>query len=353
MRFTLAELAERLGGRVVGDPGRTVTGVRILELAGADDLSFWKGEARYIDAARASRAGALLVPEKATELAVDRIVVRDATTALAIVLEAFHPRAAPVAGIHPTAVVDPSAQVDAAAEVGPYAVIGARTRIGAGAAIGAHVAVGADCVIGDGARLHPHVVVYSGVSIGRGSEIHAGSVVGADGFGYASSAAGHRKIPQVGTVEIGAEVEVGALTAIDRALLGVTRIGDGTKIDNLVQVGHNVEVGRHSILCGQVGIAGSARLGDGVVFGGRSGASDHATVGARVQVASLGVAYGEVEAGAVVAGAPAIPIRRWRRQQAILGRLESIWHRLRAVERKLGLSTGDDRAPEVKTGEPE
>jgi UDP-3-O-[3-hydroxymyristoyl] glucosamine N-acyltransferase len=345
VRFSLAELARRIGAEVAGDPAREVGALRTLAEAGPDDLSFLTG-ARYLEAARRSRAGALLVGAKSPVLAVDRLIARDPSDALASLVELFHPPAPRRAGVHPTAAVDPASEVDPTAGVGPYAVIERGATIAAGARIGAHAVVGERCRVGENAVLHPHVVLYPGVEVGAGAEIHAGTVLGADGFGYASSSAGHRKIPHVGTVTIGERVEIGALSAVDRALLGSTTIGDGTKIDNLVQVGHNVQVGRDAILCGQVGIAGSAQLGDGVVLGGGAGVSDHAIVGDRVQVASVSVIYGTAEPGAVVAGTPAVPIQQWRRQQAILRRLDSIWSRLRRLERRVEPGAGDAEEPE-------
>jgi UDP-3-O-[3-hydroxymyristoyl] glucosamine N-acyltransferase len=335
VRFSLAELARRVGGEVAGDGDREVGALRTLEDAGPDDLSFLTS-GRYLEAARASRAGALLVGPAAPALGVDRVVARDAADALATLVELFHPSAPRAHGVHPTAVVDPTARVDPAAGVGPYAVIGAGARIGAGAQVGAHAVVGADCRVGADATLHPHVVLYPGVAVGAATEIHAGAVLGADGFGYASSAAGHRKIRQVGTVAVGERVEIGALSAVDRALLGTTTIGDGTKIDNLVQVGHNVRGGRDSILCGQVGIAGSALLGDGVVEGGQAGIGGHLEVGDRVQVASKSAVYESIAAGQTVAGIPAVPIARWRRSQAWVARLGELARRLRALERRGG-----------------
>jgi UDP-3-O-[3-hydroxymyristoyl] glucosamine N-acyltransferase len=333
--FTLAELAARIGARVAGDPERRVVALRTLDAAGPDDLSFLTA-ARYLDAARASRAGALLVGETAPELPADRLVVADPALALAELVELFHPAPARSAGIHPTAAIDPGAAIDPSAAIGPFAVVERGARVGREAAIGAHAVVGAGAAVGDGAVLHAHVVLYPGVAVGPRTVVHAGAVLGADGFGYASSDSGPRKVPQVGTVEIGAEVEIGALSAVDRALLGATRIGDGTKIDNLVQVGHNVVVGRNAILCGQVGIAGSARLGDGVVVGGQAGIGGHLEVGAGAQVASKSAVYDAVPAGAAVAGIPAAPIGRWRRRQALVARLEEIWRRLRALERRAG-----------------
>jgi UDP-3-O-[3-hydroxymyristoyl] glucosamine N-acyltransferase len=219
-------------------------------------------------------------------------------------------------------VVEAGAEVDPAAHVAPYAVIGAGSRIGAGAVVGAHAVVGRGCEVGTGAVLHPHVVLYDGTAVGEGSEIHAGAVLGSDGFGYATRQGRHHKVPQVGRVVVEAEVEVGANTTIDRATLGETRIGAGTKIDNLVQVGHNVRVGRAAILCGQAGIAGSSRLGDGVVLAGQAGVGGHLTLGDRVQVAAKSAALSSVEPGMQVAGIPAVEMGKWRREVALRSRLE-------------------------------
>ncbi len=251
-------------------------------------------------------------------------------------MELFHPEAKPAAGIHPTAVVGDGARVDASAHVGPYVVIGARAILGPASVVHAHAVVGEDCEIGAGAVLHPHVVLYRRVRVGAGSVVHAGAVLGADGFGYATREGEHAKIPQVGDVELGRDVEVGALSAVDRALLGTTSVGDGTKIDNLVQVGHNVRIGRASILCGQAGVAGSARLGSGVVLAGQAGVAGHLTVGDGVRVAAKSAVFESVAEGETVAGIPAVRIGAWRRQQALVRRLAELWSRLRRLERRTG-----------------
>ncbi|GMU66487.1 MAG: UDP-3-O-acylglucosamine N-acyltransferase [Acidobacteriota bacterium] len=336
MRRTLGELAAAVGGRVIGDGARPIEGIRTLETARATDLSFLTG-ARYLEAARASRAGAILVARETDGLAADQLLVAQPSVALARLLELFHPVVPVAPGIHPTAVVAGDAEIAADAEVGPYAVIGAGARIGPRATIGAHVVIGEGCVVGDGSVLHPHVVLYRRTRLGARVEVHAGVVLGADGFGYATDRGVHHKIPQVGDVEIGDDVEIGALTAIDRALLGTTRVGAGTKIDNLVQVGHNVEIGPASMLCGQAGVAGSARLGAGVVLAGQVGVAGHLTVGDGVQVASKSAVYDSVQPGVAVAGVPAGPIGRWRRQQALLRRLEGLFRRVRELERRAGL----------------
>jgi UDP-3-O-[3-hydroxymyristoyl] glucosamine N-acyltransferase len=340
VRATLGELAAEVGGRVIGDEGRPIEGIRTLEAAGPADLSFLTGT-RYLAAARASRAGAVLVARETDGLGADQLVVAKPSLALSRLLDRFHPRVPPAPGIHPTAVVAADAEVAGDAEVGPYAVIGRGARIGAGVVVGAHVVVGDGCEVGDGSVLHPHVVLYRRTRLGDRVEVHAGVVLGADGFGYATDRGVHHKIPQVGDVDVGDDVEIGALSAIDRALLGTTRVGAGTKIDNLVQVGHNVEIGPASILCGQAGVAGSARLGAGVVLAGQVGVAGHLTVGDGVQVASKSAVYDSVEPGSAVAGVPAGPIGRWRRQQALLRRLEDLFRRVRLLEKRAGLDRSD------------
>ncbi|HEY7213780.1 MAG TPA: UDP-3-O-(3-hydroxymyristoyl)glucosamine N-acyltransferase [Thermoanaerobaculia bacterium] len=343
MGYRLAELAELVGGRVEGDPDRTVEAIRSLETAGPRDLSVLKNP-RYRGQAEASRAGALLVgPSLAGAVpGRDLLVVGDPDLALARLVAALHPPASREPGIHPTAGLEAGCEVDPAASIGPYAVIGAGSRIGPGAVLHAAVAIGRGCVVGEGAVLHPHAVLYDGTEVGPGSVVHAGAVLGADGFGYATQGGAHTKVPQVGHVVVEADVEIGANSTIDRATLGETRIGEGTKIDNLVQVGHNVRVGRHCILCGQAGIAGSATLGDGVVLAGQAGVAGHIEIGDRVQVAAKSAALASVEPGKVVAGIPAVELRRWRRQVALMARLEAMSRRLRALEKRLGVSREEE-----------
>jgi UDP-3-O-[3-hydroxymyristoyl] glucosamine N-acyltransferase len=277
------------------------------------------------------------------ELGRDLLVVADPALAVARLLGLFHPRPERPAGVHPTAVVEEGCEIDPSAYVGPYAVLGAGSRLGAGAQVHAHAVVGRGCTLGEGAVLHPHCVLYDGSEVGARSVLHAGVVLGADGFGYATSGGSHHKVPQTGRAVVGADVEIGANSTIDRATLGETSIGDGSKIDNLVQVGHNVRVGRHCILCGQAGIAGSARLGDYVVLAGQSGVAGHIEVGDGAQVAAKSAALASVPAGTQVAGIPALELRRWRRQAALLARLEEWVRRLRAVERRLGAGTAPEK----------
>jgi UDP-3-O-[3-hydroxymyristoyl] glucosamine N-acyltransferase len=336
--YRLAELAELVGGRVLGDPERTVESIRALEAAGSGDLSFVTLP-RHRARALASGAAALLVGDDlAAELpSRDLLVVADPSYALAQLLAALHPDEVRPSGAHPTAVVESGARVDPTAHLGPYAVIGAGSRVEAGAQVLAHAVVGRHCRIGERALLHPHAVLYDRTVVGAGSIVHSGVVLGADGFGYALHGGVHHKVPQIGSVVLEDDVEIGANTTIDRGTLGETRIGAGTKIDNQVMLGHNVRVGRRSILCAQVGIAGSTSIGDGVVLGARVGAVDHISIGDGVQAAAGTDLFSSLPAHAIVGGSPAHEIGRWRRQLALLWRLDEMLGRLRAIERHLRL----------------
>lgn len=341
MVHRLAALAELVGGTVEGDPERLIEGLSTLERAGPAQLSFLTNP-KYRPQALASKAGALLVGPALAGLGRDLLIADDPYFALAKLLDLFHPAAAAVAGIHPTAVVADGAEVDASASIGPYAVIGAGSRIGAQAVLEAHVVVGRDCRVGEGAHLHPQVVLYDGTELGARTILHSGVVLGADGFGFATRDGVHRKLRHAGRVVVEADVEIGANSAVDRALLEETRIGEGTKIDNLVQVGHNVRTGRGCLLVSQAGLSGSVRLGDGVVLAGQAGVAGHLELGDGSRVAAKSAVFKSVPAGATVAGIPAVDAAAWRRQQALAGRLAELRRRLRALERLVGTAGEDD-----------
>ncbi len=333
MAIRLRDLSALVGGRVEGDGELIVSGVRPLAEAAAEHLSLWN-HPRYRGDAEASRAGALLTtpvlggqlskgaerPERSL------LLVDDVSFALSQVLAVLHPERSRPPGVAPTAIVDPSAEVDPSAWIGPYVVIDAGSRIGASVAVHPFVAIGRDCTVGEGAILYPHAVLYDGTEIGAASIVHSGAVIGSDGFGYATHGGVHHKVPQVGRAVVEAEVEIGANATIDRATLGETRIGRGTKVDNLVQVGHNVKVGERSILCGQAGIAGSTELGRYVVLAGQAGVSGHLEVADGTQVAAKSAVLHSAEVkGQQIGGIPAVPITEWRRQAAATARLpESI-----------------------------
>ncbi len=370
--FRLGELARAIDAEVVGDPNLEVRGVRSLDRAGDEDLSFLSRSA-YRDQAAKTAAAALLVPHTLVDSLlkhlqtvdeeaspVPLLVVKDPTWALAQVIALFHPAAERLTGVHPTAVVGEDCRLDPSAHIGPYVVIGAGSEIGAGVEVRAHAVIGRKCRIGAGAQVHPHVVLYDHTEVGERVILHAGVVLGADGFGYATRQGSHLKVPQVGRTVIEEDVEIGALSAVDRALLEETRIGAGSKIDNLVQVGHNVQVGRGCLLCGQVGVAGSARLGDYTVLGGQSGVADHVEVGRGVQAAGKSAILQSItEQGLQVGGIPAVDLKRWRRQVTGLDRLGQLARRVRRLEKRIdeeakGLA-GTDKAvgnPADKVEEP-
>lgn len=350
MAFRLGDLAAELGGRVVGDPDRIVRSFTNLELAQPGDLSFLR-DARFRERAAASRATAIVLAPGVEIPGKDLLEVEDPGLAAARLAARFFPPEPRPPGLHPTAVVDPGAQVDPSAHVGPFAVIGPGSVVGPAAAVLAGAVIGRRCRVGEGALLHPHSVLYDDTEVGAGAVIHAGAVVGSDGFGYVTRRGVHHKVPQVGRAVIGEEVEVGANSAVDRATFGETRIGSGTKIDNLVQVGHNVQMGKACILSGQAGVAGSASLGDGVVLGGQSGCAGHLSVGDGVQVAAKSAVFQSVTAGAKVGGVPAVDLRLWRRQVSALSRLADYARRLRALERLVLKRSDSQPAADQEGGE--
>jgi UDP-3-O-[3-hydroxymyristoyl] glucosamine N-acyltransferase len=349
--FTLGELADALKARLDGDPARVVTGVAPLDSAGPDQISFLT-DARYHDAARSSRAGAFLVARDAADLPGPTLRCAAPQQALIELVRLFHPAATAPPGVDRTAVVAGDARVDPTASVGALCVIESGAVLGPGVRLHALVYVGCGVEIGDGAILYPHVSVREGVRIGRRVVIHAGAVLGADGFGFAFDGTAHRKVPQVGGVLIEDDVEIGANTTIDRATFGDTIVRRGTKIDNLVQIGHNVEVGEHSLLVAQVGVSGSSRLGRGVVLAGQVGVADHVTLGDGVVAGAQAGIPSSLEAGARVLGTPARPIGQARRIMVAEMRLPELLQRVRALEQRLerlaaqlgdGPGTGDAR----------
>jgi UDP-3-O-[3-hydroxymyristoyl] glucosamine N-acyltransferase len=332
--FTLGQLAAALGATLEGDPRCIVTAVAPLDRAGPHEISFLTAP-RYLAAARGSRAGAFLAGEDVTDLPGPVLRSSSPQQSLIDLLTLFHPPAQTLGGIDAAARVALDAQVDPTASVGALAVIEAGARIGAHVRIYPLVYVGANAEVGEDCVLHPHAVVRDGVRLGRRVVVHAGAVIGDDGFGYAHDGRAHRKIPQVGTVVIEDDVEIGANTTIDRAMLGETVIGRGTKIDNLVQIGHNVEIGEHCIIVAQVGISGSCRVGRGVVLAGQVGLVDHVTLGDGVVVEAQSGLHKDLEPGARVLGSPARPSTEAKRTLLAGRRLPDALRRLAALERHL------------------
>jgi UDP-3-O-[3-hydroxymyristoyl] glucosamine N-acyltransferase len=330
----LADLAARLGCELRGDGSVEVTGVAGIEQAGPCDLTFLANP-RYGEHLRTTRAAAVILAP-GLEAAVPCLLSDNPYLAFARAVVLIRPPARPLPGVHA------SAQVHATAVLGPDVHVGALAVVGPGVRVGARTA------------LHPHVVLYEGVEVGEDCVLHSGAqvrercrlgnrvvvqngaVVGGDGFGFARDRDGvYHKFPQVGIVVIEDDVEIGALTAIDRAALGETRVGRGTKLDNLVQIGHSVAIGEHTVLAGQVGVAGSSRIGSRVTLAGQVGVAGHLTIGdGAIATAQTGIPA-SVDPGAVVSGYPAIDNRAWLKSSAIFAKLPELQRRLRELERKV------------------
>jgi UDP-3-O-[3-hydroxymyristoyl] glucosamine N-acyltransferase len=325
-----------VGGRVEGDPRLALRGVRGLDEAGPEDLSFL-ADARRAAEGRSSRAGALIVPSAEAAGGRPAIVVAQPLAALAAWLEVYRPKQRPRPGVARGARVHRTARLGSGVTVAAGAVIGARASIGTRTVIGPGVFIGDGVEIGPDGFLHANVVVYDGCRLGARCVLHAGAVIGSDGFGYVWDGERHRKIPQIGIVRVEDDVEVGANAAIDRATLGETVVGRGTKIDNLVQIGHNVVIGEHSLLCGQAGVAGSTRIGRRVTLAGQAGIADHVSIGdGAIATAQSGIGTGvKIEAGAVVSGMPAAPHREFLRSAAWLARLPELARRVEELEKRL------------------
>lgn len=287
-----------------------------------------------------SRAAVALVPVALAAAAhrdygLPTIGVADPHAAVALVLERFYPLAPAERGVHPaanvaaSAVLGPDVAVAAGAVIDADAVVGANTEIGAGCYIGPGVVVGADCI------LHPNVTIYEGSRVGDGALFHAGVVIGADGFGFARDASGQLKIPQVGGVRIEDNVEIGANSCVDRGTLSETVIGSGTKIDNLVQIGHNCRVGKGCAISGLTGVAGSTVIEDGVIMGGHVGTAGHQVIGAGSMLAAMAGVHGDLPPGSIVAGAPHMDIKIWRRAVPAFTKLPELLRRVRRIERRL------------------
>ena len=264
--------------------------------------------------------------------------MKNPRVAFARALALFFPEPVLPSGIHPSVKVPTSAKVDASAYIGPNCVLGERVLIEAGVVLHAGVVVSEDCKVGAGTVLHPHVTLYPRTEVGQRARIHAGTVIGSDGFGYVLDGGVHRKVPQVGNVIIGDDVEIGANVTIDRGALGPTVIGKGTKIDNLVQIGHNVQIGEHCIVISQVGVAGSSKLGNYVILAGQAGIAGHLKLGDKVTVGAQAGVMHDIPDGQMWLGSPAQPGKQTKRQMLAIQHLPELLRRVSKVEKKLGLN---------------
>lgn len=333
---TAAEIAALTGGRLVGPGDIAVAGIAPLERAGPGDVSFL-ASARYLPYLERARAGVVLCAEAFANAQgapqASRIIVPDPHAALLAVLDVLYPEAAWSPGVHPTAVIGVGAQWADPVAIGPYVVLGRDVRLGRNVRIGAHCVIGDGVSIGDETELFPHVTCYPGTTIGRSVRIHSGVRLGGDGFGYVPGRGGapHRKIPQVGRCRIGDEVEIGVNSCVDRGSVDDTVIGDGTKIDNLVHIAHNVHIGAHCLIMAQVGIAGSCVVEDGVILAGQAGLADHLTVHRGARVAAQSGVIGDIAPGATVSGYPARHHRDVLRQAAAVRRLTPLVQHLERI----------------------
>lgn len=330
MEQTLEQLAARLKGRVIGDAKTLIRGVSSLDRAQPGEIAFVEG-AKQLAFATQSKASALIVAAEATVADLrgkPGIVVENPRLAFAVALDIFYPQPVHTPGIHPTAVLGKNVQLGEGVSIRPHAEIGDEVMIGAGTLIEAGVHVGPGTTIGEQCFIAPNVVIYRHTRIGDRVRIHGGSVIGADGFGYVLHQGQYVKIPQVGNVIIEDDVELGANVCVDRATIGSTVIGRGTKVDNGVQIAHNDRIGKHVILTGHVGLSGSVTIGDYAMLGGKAGVVDHITIGAQAKVGAASVVIRDVAPGQSVWGYPARDMHETKKQMAALARLPEFMRKL-------------------------
>ena len=341
MKMTARELATAIGAILEGDGSIELMGVAAPERAASGDLIF-VDSAKHAVRAEVSAAKCVVLPKG---LAVNgKTVLRVGNAKVAFAKAAAFLREASIIanGVHSTAVIAALAKISSTASIGPYAVIGEDAHIGENTQIGAHCVIGAGSWIGDDCRIHPRVTMYANMRVGNRVEIHAGAVLGADGFGYAYGEGRHWKFPQAGIIEIGDDVEIGANATIDRGSLGDTRIAEGVKLDNLVHVSHNVQIGAHTVVAAQTGISGSSVLGHHVIVGGQVGIADHCTLEDHsIAGAQAGIATGKtIRSGQVVWGTPARPLDKFKEQYVYFARLPELAARIKKLETELEAKLG-------------
>lgn len=333
--MTVDEIAHLVGGKVRGDGRAQLDGVAQLETASDRDLAYADGS-RGAGPAKRSRAGCILVADSSPFPGRTTIEVKNPKLAFIQVAEALVPSSSHPSGIHPTAVISPAARLGERVFAGPHSVVAGGAILEEGVMLMAGVCIGEGARVGEGSILHPGVVLYAGSSVGRRVILHAGAVIGGDGFGYVFADGRYHKFPQIGGVIIEDDVEIGCNTTIDRGSLGTTRVGQGTKIDNLVQIAHNVSIGRHCVIAAQTGISGSVVIGDEVVIGGQVGIGDHVRIESHAMVGSgAGILTGKiVREGSVVWGTPARPLAEVKRIYAAMARLPETTRILKKSSRK-------------------
>jgi len=334
MSFTVSQIAQKVNGEVIGDGNITLTRFSPVDKAQAGDLTFAENE-EFFAKAEESNASAILVPGKVTSTKKTLIRVENARIAYARVLPLFFPEPQYASGIHPTAVVAASAKIDSSAHIGPHCIVGEGVQIGARVVLLGLDSIGDGVSIDEDTRIFPNVSIYPHSTIGKRVRLHSGVVIGADGFGYVLDEGVHRKIPQIGTVVIKDDVELGANTTVDRGALGPTVIGKGTKIDNLVQVGHNVKMGENCIIISQVGIAGSTEIGNYVVIAGQAGIVGHIKVGNQAVIGGQSGVINNVHDGGRYLGSPAVPEHLAKRQYIAMMQLPELFRRVKDLEKRV------------------
>lgn len=334
--YSLRELAEHTGARLQGDAARCFTAVAAVDQAQASDISYIRG-GKYRHYLHSSRAGCLiLTPELAEEYTGDCLITADPYLAYAKVVTLLNPPVFPAAGIHPSAVVADDADVDPSASIGANAVVESGCRVGADVIIGSGCVLGRHCTVGQGSRLHANVTLGADTQIGARCIIHAGAVLGADGFGFAPDGGAWYKIPQIGNVVLGDDVEVGANTTIDRAAMGSTRIGNGVKLDNQIQVAHNVQIGEHTAIAACAAIAGSTHIGCYCRIGGLAGIGGHLQIADHVTITAMSFVSHSLNApGVYSSGTTVEENAHWRRNAVRFHHLDTMARRLNALEKQL------------------
>jgi UDP-3-O-[3-hydroxymyristoyl] glucosamine N-acyltransferase len=335
MSFTVAEIAALLGAEVIGDGSLVLKGFAPADRAQPGDLTFAENEGYFARADQSAASAILIDGPFASERKV-LIKVPNARIAFAKVLPHFFPEPTFKPGIHPSAVISETAQVDPTVHIGPHCVVGERVRLGPRCVLQGGNYIGTQCQLTEDVVLFPNVVLYENSEIGKRVRIHSGTVIGADGFGYVLDGGMHRKVPQIGNVIIRDDVEIGANVTVDRGALGPTVIGRGTKIDNLVQIAHNVSLGEHCLIVSQAGIAGSTRLGNYVILGGQVGLAGHLKIGNRVSIAAQSGVMHSIGDGEKWFGYPAQPDRQTKRQIIALHQLPELIRRVAELEKRLG-----------------
>ncbi len=334
VKLRLSEIARLVSGELIGDADITITGVAPLDEAGEGDITF-VDRPELVEKVESTPAAAVIAPPQVRQARKPLIVTEDPKLAFSKVLELFAPEPSIPVGVHPTAVIGRGVTMGRDVAIGPYVVVEDGVRLGDRVVLYPFVFVGREADIGDETIVYPHVFIGERVTIGKKCIIHAGAAIGADGFGFLPTDDGYRKIPQIGTVVLEDEVEVGANSTIDRATISATRIGRGTKIDDQVHVAHNCVIGRNCLLCGQVGIAGSVTVGDNVVFGGQAGVSDHVKIGSNITIAAQAGVFGDLTEPGVYSGYPARPHSQQLRIMAMVQKLPDIVKQVKELSRQV------------------